>query len=259
MLADRTVDLATLVEDDDALAEHVRDNVGGMFHVVGTCRMGPPNDRMTVVDPTGRVRGLSGLRVVDASIMPTLPRGNTNLPTLMLAEKVADAIARRLEMSAEARLKQLGIVLPKVPTPVANYVPFRLVGNLLYLSGQGPRDENGGFMTGKVDSEVSVDEAYKRARIVGLGLLAATREALGSLDRVEAVDQAPRHGQLGADVRQSAEGDQRLLRPVRRGVRRCRPPRPFRRRHGGAAEPDLGRDRGDPGRQGLNQRAEIRL
>jgi enamine deaminase RidA (YjgF/YER057c/UK114 family) len=90
-------------------------------------------------------------------------------------------------MSAEARLKELGIVLPKVPTPVANYVPFRLIGNLLYLSGQGPRDENGGFMTGKVDSEVSVEEAYRRARIVGLGLLAATREALGSLDRVEAV------------------------------------------------------------------------
>jgi enamine deaminase RidA (YjgF/YER057c/UK114 family) len=90
-------------------------------------------------------------------------------------------------MSAEARLKQLGIVLPKVPTPVANYVPFRLVGSLLYLSGQGPRDENGGLMSGKVDSEVSVDEAYRRARIVGLGLLAATREALGSLDRVETV------------------------------------------------------------------------
>jgi enamine deaminase RidA (YjgF/YER057c/UK114 family) len=84
-------------------------------------------------------------------------------------------------------LKQLGIVLPKVPTPVANYVPFRLVGSLLYLSGQGPRDENGGLMSGKVDSEVSVDEAYRRARIVGLGLLAATREALGSLDRVETV------------------------------------------------------------------------
>jgi enamine deaminase RidA (YjgF/YER057c/UK114 family) len=90
-------------------------------------------------------------------------------------------------MSAEARLKQLGIVLPKVPAPVANYVPFRLVGSLLYLSGQGPRDENGGLMSGKVDSEVGVDEAYRRARIVGLGLLAATREALGSLDRVEAV------------------------------------------------------------------------
>src|SRR5262249_3719541 len=91
-LADRRVDLTTLVEDDEALAEHIRENVGGMFHVVGTCRMGPAGDRTTVVDPAGRVRGFAGLRVVDASIMPTLPRGNTNLPTLMLAEKVADAI-----------------------------------------------------------------------------------------------------------------------------------------------------------------------
>jgi enamine deaminase RidA (YjgF/YER057c/UK114 family) len=90
-------------------------------------------------------------------------------------------------MSAEARLKELGIVLPAVPAPVANYLPFRIAGNLLFLAGQGPRDDNGGFMTGKVGAEVSVDEAYKRARRVGLGLLAATRQALGSLDRVEAV------------------------------------------------------------------------
>ena len=90
-------------------------------------------------------------------------------------------------MGAEDRLKQLGIVLPKVPTPVANYVPYRLAGNLLFLSGQGPRDENGNNLTGKVGAEVSVEEAYKRARRIGLGLLAATRDALGSLDRVEAV------------------------------------------------------------------------
>jgi len=92
-LAHRTVDLRTIDEDDDALAEHIRQNVAGMFHVVGTCRMGPANDRMTVVDPAGRVRGMEGLRVVDASIMPTLPRGNTNIATLMVAEKCADAIA----------------------------------------------------------------------------------------------------------------------------------------------------------------------
>jgi len=92
-----------------------------------------------------------------------------------------------MTMSAEERLKQLGIVLPKVPTPVANYVSYRLAGNLLFLSGQGPRDENGNNLTGKVGSEVSVEEAYKRARRIGLGLLAATRQALGSLDRVEAV------------------------------------------------------------------------
>jgi enamine deaminase RidA (YjgF/YER057c/UK114 family) len=90
-------------------------------------------------------------------------------------------------MSAEARLKELGIVLPKVPTPVANYLPYRIGGGLLFLAGQGPRDENGGMLTGKVGADVSIEEAYRRARLVGLGLLSATREALGSLDRVEAV------------------------------------------------------------------------
>jgi len=90
-------------------------------------------------------------------------------------------------MSAEARLKQLGIVLPNVPTPVANYVPYRLSGNLLFLSGQGPRDEKGQALSGKVGADVSVEEGYKRARLIGLGLLAATRQALGTLDRVEAV------------------------------------------------------------------------
>ncbi len=91
-LADRRVDLATLVADDDALAEHVRNNVAGMFHPVGTCRMGGADDADAVVDNAGRVRGVGGLRVVDASIMPTLPRGNTNIPTIMLAEKISAAI-----------------------------------------------------------------------------------------------------------------------------------------------------------------------
>jgi 5-(hydroxymethyl)furfural/furfural oxidase len=92
-LADRRVDLSTLAQDDEALADLIRDNIGGMFHVVGTCRMGAPDDPMAVVDPTGRLRGFEGLRVIDASLMPTLTRGNTNLPTLMLAEKLAAAIA----------------------------------------------------------------------------------------------------------------------------------------------------------------------
>ena len=90
-------------------------------------------------------------------------------------------------MSAEARLKELGIVLPTVAAPVANYVPFRLVGNLLFLSGQGPRDEKGASLTGKVGADVTVEEAYRRARAIGLQLLSTTRQALGSLDRVEAV------------------------------------------------------------------------
>jgi 5-(hydroxymethyl)furfural/furfural oxidase len=92
-LADRRVDLATLVADDDALAEHIRENVAGTFHPVGTCRMGAAGDRDAVVDGVGCVRGIAGLRVVDASIMPTVPRGNTNIPTIMVAEKIAAAMA----------------------------------------------------------------------------------------------------------------------------------------------------------------------
>jgi len=88
-LADRRVDLATLVADDDALAAHIRENVAGTFHPVGTCRMGGANDRDAVVDPEGRVRGIAALRVIDASIIPTAPRGNTNIPTIMVAEKIS--------------------------------------------------------------------------------------------------------------------------------------------------------------------------
>jgi 5-(hydroxymethyl)furfural/furfural oxidase len=91
-LADTRIDLKTLVEDDDALAEHIRRNVAGTFHPVGTCRMGAPNYREAVTDTSGRVLGMAGLRVVDASIMPTVPRGNTNIPTIMLAEKISAAI-----------------------------------------------------------------------------------------------------------------------------------------------------------------------
>jgi choline dehydrogenase-like flavoprotein len=60
-----------------------------MAHHVGTCRMGAPDDRLAVVDECARVYGVAGLRVVDASIMPVIPRANTNLPTVMIAEKVA--------------------------------------------------------------------------------------------------------------------------------------------------------------------------
>jgi choline dehydrogenase-like flavoprotein len=67
---------------------------GHMFHPAGTCRMGPISDPFTVVDSQCRVHGVDGLRVVDASVMPTLPRGNTNIPVIMIAEKIADEINR---------------------------------------------------------------------------------------------------------------------------------------------------------------------
>ena len=81
------VPLEELVADDERLADHIRTNVAGTFHVSGTCRMGDDPD--AVVDAAGRVRRIDGLRVADASVMPTVPRANTNIPTIMIAEKLA--------------------------------------------------------------------------------------------------------------------------------------------------------------------------
>ena len=86
------IDLGRLCKQPDALFDFVRREVSGVYHPVGTCRMGSPDDPEAVVDPSGRVIGMHGLRVVDASIMPTIPRGNTNIPTIMLAEKLSDEI-----------------------------------------------------------------------------------------------------------------------------------------------------------------------
>jgi 5-(hydroxymethyl)furfural/furfural oxidase len=85
--------LAALLEDDRRLEETVRRRTIGGWHPCGTARMGSARDRSAVVDPaTARVYGIGGLSVVDASVMPEVPRANTNLPTLMLAEKMAAGI-----------------------------------------------------------------------------------------------------------------------------------------------------------------------
>lgn len=78
------------VESDEALEAYIRETCGTVFHPVGTCKMG--TDRMAVVDPELRVYGVEGLRVVDASIMPTITTGNTNAPTIAIGEKAADLI-----------------------------------------------------------------------------------------------------------------------------------------------------------------------
>jgi len=88
-LTRRGIDIQTLVRDEDALTEFVRDSVTGPCHHVGTCRIGSADSADAVVDPMGKVYGVEGLRVVDASIMPSVPRGNTNIPTTMVAEKIA--------------------------------------------------------------------------------------------------------------------------------------------------------------------------
>lgn len=85
---------------------------------------------------------------------------------------------------AEDRLKELGLELPQVSTPVANYVPSVRTGNLLYVAGQVPRNADGAMITGKVGSDTGVEDAYEAARNCGLFALAVVKAALGDLDNV---------------------------------------------------------------------------
>lgn len=89
--------------------------------------------------------------------------------------------------SIDERLKKLGITLPEIPTPMANYVPYTRTGNLLFLSGQGPRIGAKEFKTGKVGLNVTAEEAYDHARLAGIQLIAVARHALGDLGRVRSV------------------------------------------------------------------------
>jgi enamine deaminase RidA (YjgF/YER057c/UK114 family) len=88
-------------------------------------------------------------------------------------------------MSAEQKLAELGLKLPALPKPVGNYVPFKRAGDIIYLAGQGPRSTDGGLITGKVGRDVTVEQAYEHAKLIGLGLLAAAKLAAGDLDKVE--------------------------------------------------------------------------
>lgn len=83
------------VKTDDQIDAWIRQNAETIYHPVGTCKMGTANDRLAVVDERLRVRGLDGLRVADASVMPTLVGSNTNAATIMIAEKAAHMIRTR--------------------------------------------------------------------------------------------------------------------------------------------------------------------
>jgi 5-(hydroxymethyl)furfural/furfural oxidase len=91
--------MSALLANDGELDAFIRKYVFGVWHASGTCRMGPADDRMAVTDQEGRVHEVANLRVVDASLMPRLPSANTNIPTIMMAEKIADAILARREVA----------------------------------------------------------------------------------------------------------------------------------------------------------------
>jgi len=90
-------------------------------------------------------------------------------------------------MSVEQRLKELGLELPPAPKPIGNYVGGVQVGELLFMSGIGPRRPEGGAITGKLGSDLTTEQGYQAARVVALNMLANIRATLGSLDRIERV------------------------------------------------------------------------
>jgi len=91
-------------------------------------------------------------------------------------------------MQTEAHIEELGIKLPALPQPGGNYVHAVRTGNLLYLSGKGPFNEDGSRpKTGKVGKDVTTQEAYQQARSVGLTLITVMKDALGDLDKVKRV------------------------------------------------------------------------
>ena len=90
-------------------------------------------------------------------------------------------------MSATETLARLGLILPSPPAPQGNYVPWRLAGNMLFLSGVGPRNARGISVIGKVGQALTIDQGYEAAKLCGLNLIANMQAALGSIDRVDTI------------------------------------------------------------------------
>jgi enamine deaminase RidA (YjgF/YER057c/UK114 family) len=90
-------------------------------------------------------------------------------------------------MSADQRLADLGLTLPSPPKPIGNYVPFRLAGNLLFLSGVGPRRADETMISGKVGADLTVEQGYEAAKLCGINLLVNMIAAVGTLERVDTI------------------------------------------------------------------------
>jgi len=91
--------------------------------------------------------------------------------------------------SIENRMKELGLEMPPAPKPLAQYVPAKLVGNLVFVSGQGPMKDGKPIHTGRVGADLSLEEGAACARLCALNCLAAVRSVVGTLDRVEEIVQ----------------------------------------------------------------------
>src|SRR5260370_42497416 len=87
----------------------------------------------------------------------------------------------------KAHFLKFKLALPPLPAPMANYVPFTLSGNLLYVSGQGPKTNDGDLVRGQVGKDLTVQQGYEAARLTGIQILAVANGALGSLIRVKRI------------------------------------------------------------------------
>lgn len=114
---------------------------------------------------------------------------NCRLLLLLLVSSLGITTATHAQPTSriETRLKELGIVLPASAAPVANYVNAVQTGNLLFLAGKGPKRDDGTYITGKVGSDLTIEQGYQAARLTGIGQLAALKEAIGNLDRVKRI------------------------------------------------------------------------
>lgn len=127
------------------------------------------NDRIV---PPGKL--LYGLPIIEPS---TAKLGNP-----------ADKSTNMDLMSIAERLKELGIALPSAPAPAANYVPYVVEGNLIFVAGQGTYGDNGKLnFIGKVGADISIDEGYQAARLCGLNCLAQLNAAAGGLDKIRRI------------------------------------------------------------------------
>ncbi len=89
--------------------------------------------------------------------------------------------------SPEQKLQQLGIVLSPAGKPIANYVKYVRVGNLIYLSGHGPQKTDGNYITGKLGKDLTIEEGYAAARQTGINILATIKDAVGDLHKVKRI------------------------------------------------------------------------
>lgn len=99
----------------------------------------------------------------------------------------AMTLAQEAAVEPEARLAELGLELPELPAPVANYVRAVRSGNLVFLAGHGPVRPDGSYVTGKLDSDLTIEQGQHAARLTGLALLASLKAEIGSLDRVRRI------------------------------------------------------------------------